>query len=98
MEGTSRRILRNEDVILKGQYYLGVGQSEVGRDKPQRKNTVSASARASILENHPEYVVLEVICTCGEKICLRCEYGNAKTPNNEQRQSNAAKVESDQMN
>ena len=94
MEGTSRRILKNEDVILQGQYHLGAGRSEVGENEPLQKNAVSASTRASIVEDHPEFTVLEVTCTCGSKIRVKCEYANAKTPNNVQtKASETAKSE-----
>ncbi|MFC1633488.1 hypothetical protein ACFL5Z_01490 [Planctomycetota bacterium] len=97
MEGTSGHILRNEDVILEGQYHLDAGQSGIDRNEPQQKNAVSASTQACILEDHPEYAVLEVTCACGTKICLRCEYASTKTPNNVQTQDSAA-AQSDPMN
>ena len=96
MEGTSGRILRNEDVILEGQYHLDAGRSEIGRNELPRKNAVSASTRACILEDHPEHAVLEVTCVCGTTIYLRCEYASAKTPNNLHTQDGAT-AESDQM-
>ena len=86
MDGSSGRILRNEDVILDGQYRLGAGRPDVVEDEPQQKKMVSASARACILEDHPEYTILEVTCACGSKICLRCEYASAHIPNHVQTQ------------
>lgn len=81
MAGTSERILRSEDIILDGQYHLDVGRTEKDRDEPPQKNTVSAPTQVCILEDHPEYAVVEVTCACGMKIGLRCEYTNAKGPN-----------------
>jgi hypothetical protein len=81
MAGTSGRILKSEDIILDGQYHLDMGRTEKDKNEPPQKNAVSAPVRACILEDHPEYAVLEVICVCGMKICLRCEYSNAKGSN-----------------
>lgn len=90
MVGTSGRILRSEDVILEGQYLHDAGRTEITRDEPQQKNAVSAPTRVCILEDHPQYVVLEVTCACGTKMCLRCEYASARTPNNFQTQNGTA--------
>jgi hypothetical protein len=80
MAGTSGRILKSEDIILDGQYHLDMGRSEKDRDEAPQKNTVSAPTRVCILEDHPEYAVLEVTCACGTQIHLRCEYTHAKGP------------------
>jgi len=81
MAGTSGRILKSEDIILDGQYHLDMGQTAKGKDGPPRKNAVSAAIQACILEDHPEYAVVEVTCACGMKICLRCEYSSAQETN-----------------
>ena len=96
MVGTSGRILRSEDIILEGQYHLNAGRTKIDRAEPQQRNAASTSAEVCILENHPEYAVLEVTCACGTKMRLRCEYASAKTLNNSQIQNNTA-VESDYM-
>jgi hypothetical protein len=94
MVGTSGRILRSEDIILEGQYHLNAGRTEIDRAEPEQKNAVSTPTQVCILENHPEFAILEVTCACGTKMRLKCEYANAKTPNNSQIQDNKA-VESD---
>lgn len=84
MVKTSGRILKSEDVVFEGQYHLGMGRVQIGRDESPGKNAVSAPAQVRILENHPNYVVLEVSCGCGTKICVRCDYTNSRTPDNPQ--------------
>ncbi|MBN2313793.1 MAG: hypothetical protein JXM79_07675 [Sedimentisphaerales bacterium] len=80
MVKTSGRILKSEDVVFGGQYHLGMGKVQIGRGESPGKSAVSAPAQVRILENHPNYAVLEITCTCGAKICVRCEYANSRTP------------------
>ncbi len=84
MEGTSGRILKRENVILDGQYYLDMRQTQISRDESKREKAVSVQAQVCILENHPEYAVLRVSCACGAKICVRCEYAGSNTPDHSQ--------------
>ncbi|MEJ2701014.1 MAG: hypothetical protein P8Z79_01085 [Sedimentisphaerales bacterium] len=81
MTGTSGRILRGEDVIFDGQYLLGVGLAEIAGAVPQQKNATSAPTRVRIVQNHSQYAVLEVTCTCGKTMHLRCEYASTQAPN-----------------
>ena len=88
MVKTSGRILKSEDVVFGGQYHLGMGRVQIDRDASPQKNAVSAPAQVCILENHPDYAVLEVTCACGTKMCLRCEYTRSGTPDNPQDKDN----------
>ena len=81
MTETSGRILRGEDIRLGGQYHLGMGLAEVTGAMPQQKNATSGPARVRIVQNHSQYAVLEVTCTCGQTMHLRCDYGGVQTPN-----------------
>lgn len=97
MVRTSGRILRSEDVIIDGQYHLDRGQYEIDRDEAQPKAAVSVPTRVCILEDYPEYAVLEVTCACGAKICLRCEYAISKT-REDSHAPDSTTVESEQIN
>ena len=90
MAGTSGRILRSEEVILDGQYRLNMGRIEIDRDESLKRDTVTAPTRASILEDHPEYAVLEVRCACGATIYLRCDYAPLGTPDHFQSRASEA--------
>jgi len=37
----------------------------------------SAPARVRIAENHPEYALVEVTCSCGKITYIRCDYAPA---------------------
>jgi hypothetical protein len=86
---TSGRILKKQDVELQGQYRLDVGQAG---SLPAETGSVPKQAR--ILENHPEYAVIEVTCSCGTKMVLRCEYAGAQTPDHHQVQNDTRAVSS----
>lgn len=72
MEKPAGRVLKSNNVKLEGQFRLD--GTKIGTGLPKAKNTLSASPQASIVENHPEFAVIELICSCGTKTCLRCEY------------------------
>jgi hypothetical protein len=92
MVRTSERILKSDDVNLDGQYRLDVAQagfSGGGSTLPQHRSETLAAPQVHILENHPEYAVIEVTCSCGTKTCLRCEYAGAQAPEVSQTQNGA---------
>jgi hypothetical protein len=84
---TSGRILKSDDVKFEGQYHLDVAQA--GSSQPQHRGTALAAPQVRILENHPEYAVIEVTCSCGTRTCLRCEYAGAQAPEDSQAQNGA---------
>jgi len=71
-------ILKPGNVKLEGRFYLDVAQAQPGLLKG--KNAVSATAQVRIVENHPEFAVIEVSCFCGAKILLRCDYAGGQSP------------------
>jgi len=80
MPRTSGRILKSEDVELEGQYLLDVAQIKGASGEPKKQNAAPVTPQVRILETHPEYAVMEVTCSCGTKMCLRCEYAAAMNP------------------
>ena len=76
MEKVARGILKGKDVKLEGRFHLKLEQDVTNSTDNKSKNL--APAQVSIVENHPEFVVLEVICGCGAKNHIRCEYSDAQ--------------------
>ena len=72
---TAGRILKSSDVKLEGQFHLDVAQA--GSDLPKQQVAASSEPQVRVLENHPEYAVIEVTCCCGTKMSLKCEYAGA---------------------
>jgi len=78
MGKTAGRILKSEDVKLEGRFLLDVAQT--GLNLPKQGSAASAPPQVRIMESHVEYAVIEVICSCGTKMSLRCEYAGAQPP------------------
>ena len=76
MMETSGRILKKDDVELDGRYQLDLGPGKFEAHGSASVNTVASEPQARIIENQPEYAVIEVTCSCGTKVCLKCEYSD----------------------
>ncbi|TKJ34837.1 MAG: hypothetical protein CEE38_16900 [Planctomycetes bacterium B3_Pla] len=81
MAETLGRILKSDDVELEGQYFLDMAP-ESAAGEPQLTSAPVAAIQAHILENHPEYAVIEITCSCGRKVCLKCKYTGVQSPEN----------------
>ena len=73
MAETVRRILKGAEVTLEGQVRLNTAWP---RSKPVLLGDKNAGglATANIVENQPEFVIIEITCCCGARTYLRCEY------------------------
>ena len=67
MKSTTGNVLRADHVKLEGQLQLDLLT-------PNAQNTASAAPKARILENQPEFAIIEITCPCGTKTNLRCQY------------------------
>jgi len=90
MKKAVSRILKSGDVILEGQFLLDVPQAM--SSLPKQQGAALAAPQVRILENHPEYAVIEVVCSCGTEMCLRCEYAGAPAPEDSQTQNGKIEV------
>jgi hypothetical protein len=73
---TAGRILKSEDFKLEGQFRLDIAPRSP--DLPKKTATGTSAPKIHMLENHPEYAVIEVTCSCGSKISVRCEYADVQ--------------------
>lgn len=75
MEKTVKRIIRSSDVELKGHIRLDTLSQGIGDNNTNRpQNTGVTPVNAKIIENNAEYAVIEVICSCGQKTQIKCQY------------------------
>ncbi len=72
------RVLRADSVKVEGRLSLDLTQTQP--QTPKAKNAVSVKPQVCILENHPDFAVIEITCSCGTKTNLRCEYAAAESP------------------
>lgn len=74
MEKTAGRIVKSSNVKLEGTFCLDAGQS--ASPWAREKNAASVPVQARIVESQPQFAIIEVICGCGAKTQIRCEYIN----------------------
>ncbi len=72
MEKTAGHVIKSNDVKLEGRFRLDAGQAAPRR--ASAGNVTLAQPQVLVVENQPEFAVMEVTCRCGEKTHIRCEY------------------------
>lgn len=65
-------ILKAEDVDLQGQFLLDVPQARPTLSGV--KAAASAPPQVRLVENHPDFAVIEIVCCCGARASVKCEY------------------------
>ncbi len=78
MATAAGRILKSDEVKLEGRFLLDAAQA--GLDSPKQQVAASSVPQVRILENHEQYAVIEIICSCGTRTSLKCEYAGASAP------------------
>jgi hypothetical protein len=87
MTKAARRIIKKSNVKLEGKFTLDIVQPEPGQ--PKQPGTALVEPQVRIVENQPEFAVIEITCSCGTGMSLRCEYAGAKAPEVAQKQNGA---------
>jgi hypothetical protein len=72
---TVGRIIKSKDIKLEGRFLLDV--ANLGSDSPRPQAATSITPQVRVLESHPQYAVIEVTCSCGSKMSLKCDYAAA---------------------
>ena len=90
MGKTAGRILKENDVQIEGQFTIDIVQPEPGR--PKQTGAALAEPKVRIVESQPEFAVIEITCSCGTGMYLRCEYTGAKAPEVSQKQNGASQA------
>ena len=80
MPKTAGHIIKGDDVKLEGQFRLDVAQVQSSIGGPQRTTAALATPKARIMESQPGFAVIEITCSCGKRMDLRCEYNGAQAP------------------
>ena len=75
MVQTATRILKSEDVEMEGRFHLDLGHS--APSSQNSRNSPLGTTKVNLLENHNDFALIELTCSCGRKTVIRCEYGNA---------------------
>ncbi len=67
MERSTARIIKGAEATVQGRFQLQAGC-------PVQDQTPASQVR--VTENQPDYIVLEITCSCGKKSHVKCEYAN----------------------
>ena len=78
MQETAGRILKSDQVKLEGRLQLDV--PHIQPNLPKGTTAASVTQQARIVESHPEFAVIEMICSCGRRTYLKCEYTESESP------------------
>lgn len=85
MANTAGRILKSGEVKLEGKFQLEIGTNIASSADTGSANTTAL--QANIVENTAEFVILEVICSCGSKTHIKCQYNNQSAADQGQEQN-----------
>lgn len=72
------KILKASEVKVEGQFSLDL--TKIDEESPKQTSTTLVEPQVRILQSESEFSVIEITCSCGESIHLRCEYVASKTP------------------
>lgn len=76
METPAGRILKGSDVRVEGRLRLEAARSG---DRSLKESCPASEPDVRIVKKHPEFALVEVTCSCGQKLYLRCEYAGVET-------------------
>jgi hypothetical protein len=94
MRNASSRILKASDVKVEGKFTLDVLQ--IQSDSSKQTSTALVEPQVRIVKSESEFSIIEITCSCGETINIKCEYAAPKAPqtptqNNQSKTPNKAK-------
>ena len=78
MPKTTGRILKASDVQFEGVFKLELSPTVASTAAPT--NTGTVPQKITMVENTPEFALVEVTCSCGTKTLVRCEYAPGQAP------------------
>jgi hypothetical protein len=65
-------IIKNKDVNTKGSVKLELPQLSSSPSPPTQRNTCPAEAK--VIKTTNSFAIIEVTCSCGRKVQLKCQY------------------------
>ena len=80
MPKTAGHILKGEDVKIEGQFHLDLTQGAPPAHGSQQNRAVLSAPQVRIVQNDPEFAVLEITCSCGLKTNVKCQYQGPQIP------------------
>ncbi len=69
---TANRVLKANEVEMSGTYSLATGSPS--SSTALESTSAQGPAGARIVEQHPQYTLLEITCACGHVMQVKCDY------------------------
>ena len=79
MIGKTARVLKQNQVTVQGSVCLSCGPAPSQAPAAAAGNKASVPRQARIVESNTDYAVLEIICSCGDKSLIQCNYAEIKS-------------------
>lgn len=76
MEKAAGHILKADSVKLEGRFHLDARQAG---PSPAKEKTAVSEPAVRVVENKPEFAVIEITCSCGTKTHIKCEYTDGQS-------------------
>jgi len=78
MSKTKRRILKATEVVLSDPFRLSIDSTPAAPCAGPHAGSGAPTVR--LVQNHPEYAIIEITCPCGRSTQVRCDYAAANPP------------------
>lgn len=98
MPKASGQILKGDEVKLEGQFRLDVAQAQYPTGGTRQKCQAMAAPQVRIVENHPQFALIETTCSCGTKTLVKCEYADTQPPQEQKTQNGRTNVKDRTIN
>ena len=79
MPKATGRILKPNEVQFEGVFKLELTPTAAST-ADATTNTAPVPQKITMVENTPEFALVEVTCSCGTKTLVRCEYAPGQAP------------------
>jgi len=74
MSNSTAKVIRCDETVTDDPFHFQIGHCGAPSQPNQALSAVTPQVR--VAENVGEYVVLEIVCSCGMKSYVKCEYAN----------------------
>ena len=75
MSHSTARVIRGNETVTEEPFQFQIGPCEQPSQPSQAQ--ALAAPQVCVAENTGEHVVLEIVCSCGRKSYVKCEYANS---------------------
>jgi len=74
MKNITGNIIKKDDIKLEGTFRLDSAQSMA--TTTAKNHSFTGPTQVQIVENNAKFVVMEILCSCGTKTHVKCQYAN----------------------